>query len=129
MPKKKRLKPIEIVIVLDRSGSMSSMKDDAIGGFNSFIEGQATADGECLVSLLLFDNEYEVVYEGVPAQDVEALSEQTFVPCGSTALRDAIVRGSALLSRRATEGKLGSLVILTDGHENASWTPPRPRTS
>jgi hypothetical protein len=118
--KKKTSKPIEVVVVLDRSGSMQSMRTDAVGGYNAFVEEQKKESGECRFSLLQFDDEHEIVYEGVPVADVEALTEETFVPRGTTALRDAVARGVAILTGRVKKGVLGALAILTDGHENSS---------
>lgn len=117
--KSKDLTSMEIVFVLDRSGSMHTMKTDAIGGFNSFVAEQAKDPGECRLSLLQFDDEHQVDYEGVPVGDIAELTDETFVPRGRTALRDAIARGVGLLTERIGKG-LGVLAILTDGRENAS---------
>lgn len=119
---KKKAKPTEIVVVLDRSGSMNSIRDDSIGGFNTFIEEQAGVPGECFISLIQFDHEIDVVYEGRAAGDVPPLTTETYIPRGYTSLRDAIARGVALLEKRIAgkEGILPVLVILTDGFENAS---------
>lgn len=123
MPKSKKKKsdpePMEIVFVMDRSGSMQSMRCDAIGGYNAFVEEQKKEPGECRVSLLQFDDEHQVDYRGVPVAEVEEMTEATFQPRGRTALRDAIARGVALLAERAGKS-LGVLAILTDGQENAS---------
>jgi hypothetical protein len=59
-----------IVFLLDRSGSMQSIKSDVIGGFDAFLTEQRAADGDCRVTLAQFDNEYEVVYRSVPLSDV-----------------------------------------------------------
>lgn len=118
--KEKAPKTLEIVVVLDRSGSMHSMREDAIGGFNAFVEEQQKEPGGCRLSLLQFDDQHEVNYEGVEVTEVEPLTPETFVPRGSTALRDAIARGVAILRGRVKKGVLGALAILTDGHENAS---------
>ncbi len=119
-PAKKKPAPTEIVVVLDRSGSMADMKEDAEGGFKTMVEQQAALGGVCNVSLIQFDDTNETVYEGTPAADVPGLE---LVPRGCTALRDAIGRGAALLTERmaaAKKGTLGILTILTDGLENAS---------
>lgn len=123
MPKKSKTKtpkPMEIVFVLDRSGSMNKIKEDTIGGFNAFVAEQRKQPGECHLSLLQFDDLHETAYRGVPISDVDDLTDDTFIPRGSTALRDAIARGAALLKERVKKGGLGALAILTDGLENAS---------
>ena len=82
----------EIVCIIDKSGSMHSIKNDAIGGFNTFIEEQRKLEGKVNVSLVLFNTEYSPVYYNKPLNDVEALNESTFKPVGGTALLDAIGR-------------------------------------
>lgn len=115
---------VEIACVLDRSGSMSSIRDDAIGGFNAFLEDQKKVEGEADISLFLFDDQYEVVYEGKDIASAPKLTPETFVPRGMTALYDAVGRtidaiGNRLLSSDSKPEKV-IFVILTDGHENAS---------
>ena len=80
----------DITFVLDRSGSMGIIKADTIGGFNQFIEDQKKAAGEALMTLVQFDDQYEVNYAGVPIAAVRPLNTDTFVPRGWTALYDAI---------------------------------------
>jgi uncharacterized protein YegL len=117
----------EIVIILDRSGSMVSVRNDTIGGFNTFVEEQKkTTVGECLLTLVQFDNEYEVVYSGKPITEVPLLNKGNYIPRGSTALLDAIGKTinevGARLSKMNEEDR-PSLVIFvtqTDGQENAS---------
>ena len=115
-----------IAIVLDRSGSMQSTRDDAIGGFNTFLEEQKKAPGEATLTLVGFDDRYEVWQDFAPLASASALTEETFVPRGTTALLDAIGRTVA-----ATGDKLAAMpedarpdkvivVIVTDGGENAS---------
>lgn len=116
----------DITVVLDRSGSMASVRDDTIGGFNSFLEEQKSVSGSARVSLVQFDDQYEVVYECRDVQDAPPLTPQTFVPRGSTALLDAIgrtmtatgVRLAALPEEGRPEKVL--VVVMTDGQENAS---------
>jgi len=116
----------EIMVILDRSGSMSSIRDDAMGGFNSFIEDQKKEAGDALVTLVQFDHEYEVVYSGKQVQDVRPLTAETYVPRGQTALLDAIGRTinevGARLSAMTEDDRPGKViaVVITDGHENAS---------
>lgn len=110
--------PTEIVCILDRSGSMQSIKADAIGGFNSFLEEQKRQPGEATMTIVLFDDRYELLASGTPIQEVEPLNENTYVPRGSTALNDAIGRTITALEARNPQNAIIS--ILTDGVENAS---------
>lgn len=117
---------IELVCILDRSGSMSALQDEAINGFNEFIEEQRKVSGDALVTLVLFDNEYDVVYEGKEIGDVEPLTDKTFIPRGSTALLDAIGKTVARVKERLfameEEDQPGKVLfcIITDGQENQS---------
>jgi len=123
MGEKNKGKAVEIVFVLDRSGSMAQIKGDAIGGFNQFLQDQRDEPGECLLSLLLFDHEHTVVCTGTPVGELPYMTAKSFVPRGTTALLDAIARGVAVLRERmsaASEGTKALLVIMTDGHENSS---------
>ncbi len=116
----------EITIILDRSGSMQSIANDAIGGFNAFLTAQRREEGEARLTLVLFDDQYEVLHKSIPLSHVPDLSTATFLPRGSTALLDAIGRTLAKMTRafaaRPDETKPGKVIIaiLTDGHENAS---------
>jgi hypothetical protein len=116
----------DINIVLDRSGSMQSIKDDTIGGFNAFLAEQKAVPGEATISLVQFDNVYEVVYGGMALSQAPELTAKTFVPRGSTALLDAIGRtinqtGERLAVMPESERPSKVIfVILTDGYENAS---------
>ena len=113
----------DITMVLDRSGSMQSIKDDTIGGFDAFISEQRRLPGRCTVSLVQFDNLYEEVYTGRDLADVPSL---TLVPRGSTAMLDAIGRavnatGARLAAMPEDERPATVIVgIMTDGLENAS---------
>lgn len=116
----------EIACVLDRSGSMSSILEDTIGGFNTFIEEQKKLPGTANVTLVLFDDKYEVPYDAIPLKDLPKLDSNTFVPRGMTALHDALGKTINTLGERLaklSEDERPSSVILciiTDGHENAS---------
>jgi len=118
--------PDEILCIVDRSGSMSSIADDAIGGFNTFLESQKTADKNGLLTLVLFDHEFTPVYRSIPLEKAPALDRTTFVPRGMTALYDAVGRTlsiarSDLLARPADRRPSGvTVAILTDGMENYS---------
>ena len=116
----------EIVVVLDRSGSMHSIREDIIGGFNTFLKEQKEVPGKARLTLVQFDHEYKVVYSGVDIQNVEPLTEKSFIPRGSTALYDAVgltmsqtgERLSQLEKSKRPEKVL--FVIITDGYENSS---------
>lgn len=116
----------EIACVLDRSGSMEAMKAEAIGGFNAFLEAQKNAPGEVRFTLILFDNEYLKVIDHQPLQTVPPLTEETFVPRGSTALLDAMGRTideiGDRLAKTPEHERPGKVIIacMTDGFENAS---------
>jgi uncharacterized protein YegL len=118
----------DITIVLDRSGSMDSIKNDTIGGFNSFLSDQQKADGEGLLTLVQFDDRYEVQQDAVNLKSVQPLNDKTFSPRGSTALLDAIGRTIQSTGKRLDampEGEKPAkivFVIITDGFENASKT-------
>lgn len=112
-----------LYFLLDRSGSMQSIKDDTEGGFNAFIEEQRSQAGECRVTLAQFDDQYEEVFRDRPVADVAPLQLQ---PRGSTALLDSIGRlvGEAgqRLAALPEHERPGVVIvgIMTDGHENAS---------
>lgn len=116
----------EIVCIVDRSGSMRSIRDDAIGGFNAFLEDQKKEPGEAVMTYVQFDHEYDKVFEAKNLQEVEPLTNETFVPRGMTALQDAIgmtivqvgERLAAMPEDERPENVI--VVILTDGRENAS---------
>lgn len=118
-----------IYFLLDRSGSMQSIKTDTEGGFAAFVEEQRKTAGECRVTLAQFDNEYDVVYSGKALADVPPLDLQ---PRGSTALLDAMGRlitsaGAELATLPEDERPSTVIVaVMTDGYENASqeWTHP-----
>ena len=79
----------EIVFILDRSGSMSGLEKDTIGGFNSMIEKQKKENGEALISTVLFDNVSEVIHDRVPVQKVDPMTDRDYSVRGCTALLDA----------------------------------------
>jgi uncharacterized protein YegL len=116
----------EIAFVLDRSGSMQSCREQAIAGFNQFLDEQLAAPGEARLTLVLFDNKYTPVTASVPLPEVCKLDMETFVPRGGTALLDAIGRTIDELGTRLREtpeaNRPGAVIvaILTDGEENSS---------
>jgi hypothetical protein len=119
-----------LYFLLDRSGSMQSIKDDTEGGFNAFIEEQRSQAGQCRVTLAQFDDRYEEVYRDRPVAEVPPLLLQ---PRGSTALLDSIGRlvGEAgqRLAALPEEQRPGVVIvgIMTDGHENASHELTHPQ--
>lgn len=116
----------EIVFILDRSGSMSGLEADTIGGFNSMIEKQKKEAGEALISTVLFDNASEVIHNRVPIQRVEPMTDREYSVRGCTALLDAV--GGAIhhignvhkYARDEDVPEHTLFVITTDGMENAS---------
>jgi len=80
----------ELVFILDRSGSMSELETDTIGGFNSMIAKQKKEAGEALVSTVLFDNESAVIHDRLPLEDVPPMTEKEYFTLGCTALLDAV---------------------------------------
>lgn len=115
-----------IAVVLDRSGSMSSIRESTIGGFNKFLAEQKAVPGEALLTLAQFDDQYEIVHNALMLRDVPELTAATFVPRGYTALDDAIGRtidalGARLAGMREQDRPSKVIVvIITDGGENAS---------
>lgn len=127
MSRMKQEKLTEIVCIIDRSGSMGSIRDDAIGSFNTFLKDQQSLSGEALMTIVLFDDQYEIMHNGTRIGYVPMLTTRTYVPCGSTALFDAIGRTinevKSRISRTEDQKKIPDNVIvaiLTDGEENAS---------
>ncbi len=118
-----------LYFLLDRSGSMQSIKTDTEGGFAAFVDEQRKTAGECRVTLAQFDNEYDVVYSDRPLADVPPLDLQ---PRGSTALLDAMGRlitsAGGELAALPDDQRPGTVIVavMTDGYENASqeWTHP-----
>ena len=116
----------EVVFILDRSGSMSGLEADTIGGFNSLIEKQRKEEGEALISVVLFDDVTEVLYDRVPVDKVEPMNDRQYYVRGCTALLDAI--GGAIhhianvhkYAREEDRPEKTLFIITTDGMENAS---------
>lgn len=106
----------EIIVVLDRSGSMSSILTGTIEGFNTFLKEQKNAAGEAFMTLVQFDDQYQIDYKSVNVKHLEGLNTNNFVPRGSTALHDAI--GKTINDTKTDKPVV--FVIITDGLENAS---------
>lgn len=123
----------EIVCIVDRSGSMGSIADDAIGGFNTFLEDQKKVPGEATLTYVQFDHEIDTVLENKPLDRVEPIDTKTYQPRGTTALLDAVgttidSTGDRLngVPEASRPGKV-IVAILTDGMENASKKYTRSR--
>ena len=116
----------ELVFILDRSGSMSGLEQDTIGGFNSMIEKQRKEPGDAVVSTVLFDNDSEVIHDRVRLDQVPRMTDKEYFVRGCTALLDAV--GGAIhhignvhkYAKPEDRPEKTLFVITTDGMENAS---------
>ena len=114
----------ELVFILDRSGSMSGLEKDTIGGFNSLIQKQRQEKGKCYVSCVLFDDVQEVIYDRVPLNEVKKMTQKQYYARGCTALLDAM--GGAIHHignvHKYSKEEIGKtlFIIITDGLENSS---------
>jgi uncharacterized protein YegL len=115
----------EIIFLLDRSGSMAGLESDTVGGFNAFVKKQSQLAGETILTTVLFDDEYEVLWNGIDAREAK-LTEDEYSVRGTTALLDAV--GKTILdvgyrlAKTKDDRRPGKVifVITTDGMENAS---------
>src|SRR5574344_358990 len=116
----------ELVFILDKSGSMGGLEKDTIGGYNSMLEKQKAVPGECLITTVLFDNNYERLHDRIDIKAVSPITEKEYAVGGSTALLDAIGRtihkiGNAQMNTAADyRAEKVMFVIITDGEENSS---------
>ena len=116
----------ELVMILDRSGSMGGLESDTIGGYNSMLQKQRLTEGEVLVSTVLFDNVSEVLFDRVPLDRMPQMTDRDYYVRGCTALLDAV--GGAIhhignvhkYARKEDRPEKTIFVITTDGLENAS---------
>ena len=116
----------ELVFILDKSGSMSGLESDTIGGFNSFIKKQKSAEGKCFVSTVIFADNSEVLHDRVSLDKIEPLTEKDYIPMGCTALYDALgnaIKHIANIHKKKKKSDVPEhtiFVVITDGYENAS---------
>jgi uncharacterized protein YegL len=116
----------ELVFILDKSGSMSGLESDTIGGFNSMLAKQKAVEGECFVTTVLFDNEYELVHDRIDIKAISPMTDKEYQVGGTTALLDAIGKTINKISNAqkhtAEEYRAEKVmfVIITDGLENSS---------
>lgn len=116
----------ELVFILDRSGSMSGMEKDTIGGFNSMLQKQRKEPGDAVVSTLMFDNETEVIHDRIALADVPDLTDRDYYVRGCTALLDAVggtihhIGNIHRYARKEDVPEKTLVIITTDGMENAS---------
>lgn len=116
----------EIVFIIDRSGSMSGLEADTIGGFNGLLEKQKKEDGKAWVSVLLFDDRTEVLYDRMDIEKVEPMNDSQYYVRGCTALLDAVggaihhIKNVHKYAREEDVPEKTLFIITTDGMENAS---------
>ena len=116
----------ELVFILDRSGSMAGLEADTVGGFNSLVEKQKKEEGEALISVVLFDDRQEVLYDRAAVGSIEPMTDKQYYVRGCTALLDAV--GGAIhhignvhkYAREEDRPAKTLFIITTDGMENAS---------
>jgi hypothetical protein len=117
-----------ITVILDRTGSMESIRDDTIGGFNAFLRDQKAQPGTATLTLVQFDSQdpYEVIHRFRPVQEVPELTRATYVPRASTPLLDAMGRGindlEKAIADMTPDDRPSRIVffVITDGQENSS---------
>jgi uncharacterized protein YegL len=116
----------ELVFILDRSGSMSGLEDDTIGGYNAMLEKQKKEHGEAVITTVLFDDRYELLHDRINLRGIKPITDREYFVRGSTALLDAVGRTISKIGNAqkytAEEERAEHVmfVITTDGMENAS---------
>ena len=118
--------PVQIICILDRSGSMRSLAEDTIGGYNSFIEKQKKEAGKATVTTVLFDDKYDKIVDNVDLESTPELTSSEYYARGTTALLDAVGRtimetaGNMEKEKICPAKRRVLVIIMTDGLENAS---------
>lgn len=116
----------ELVFILDRSGSMSGLESDTIGGYNSLLDKQKKEAGECVITTVLFDDKYELLHDRINIKGIMPITEKEYFVRGSTALLDAVGRtidkidNAQKHTAEEEQAEKVMFVITTDGMENAS---------
>lgn len=116
----------ELVFILDRSGSMSGLECDTIGGYNAMLEKQKKEFGEAVVTTVLFDDKYELLHDRINIKGIAPITEKDYYVCGSTALLDAVgktihkIGNAQKFTKEELRADKVMFVITTDGMENAS---------
>lgn len=116
----------ELVFILDRSGSMSGLEDDTIGGFNSMLEKQKKEAGDAIITTVLFDDKYELLHDRINIKGISSITDKEYYVRGSTALLDAIgmtinkIVNVQRQTSKENQAKNVIFVIITDGMENSS---------
>lgn len=120
------MKKTEIVFIIDRSGSMSGLEEDTIGGYNSMLKKQQIEEGEARVTTVLFDNEYKIVHDRGDIREIRPLTDKEYFVRGTTALLDAIgttinkIVSATKNTKKEYQADKVMFVIITDGMENSS---------
>lgn len=115
-----------VVVILDRSGSMATVRTDAIGGYNTFLAEQKDAPGEATWTLVLFSTAATTIDAQIPVSEARMLTDKTYVPAGNTALLDAVGETIQSVGKKLADMNEADrpnkvlFAILTDGEENSS---------
>lgn len=116
----------ELVFILDKSGSMSGLEKDTIGGFNAMLKKQKALEGECYITTVLFDHNYQLLHDRIDLKGVREITEKEYEVGGTTALLDAIgrtinkIKNAQKNTAEDYRAEKVLFVIITDGEENSS---------